>query len=261
MTDAGGRAPTSRVTVVVAPVVLGAVLIGLWQLLVRVFHVQDTIVPAPSDIWEQLTGQHALIVDTTRKTGWNALQGLVIGTLAGIVGALLAHGVRALRELAAPIVVAVSVMPIVALGPVLYGLFGGMVDTARIVVAAIAVAIPVYVNTLRGLQQVRAVHLDLMRAYSTSAWQRTRAVTLPTATPYLFTGLRIGSSLAVISALITEYFGGPSDGLGFTINNEAKSGAFALAWAAVVGSIVLGLIFYLITFAIERWFGRHRSSA
>jgi NitT/TauT family transport system permease protein len=260
MSDTAERVPVSKVTAVVAPILLGAALIALWQLFVRAFDVQDTIVPAPSDIWHQLTDQHKLIFDTTRKTGWNALQGLVIGTIAGIVGALIAHGVRTLREMAAPIVVAISVTPIVALGPVLYGLFGGMVDTARIVVAAIAVAIPIYVNTLRGLQQVKAVHLDLMLAYSTSPWQRARAVTLPTATPYLFTGLRIGSSLAVISALITEYFGGPSDGLGFTINNEAKSGAFALAWAAVVGSIVLGLIFYIITFAIERWFGRHRST-
>jgi NitT/TauT family transport system permease protein len=246
------------VTAVAAPLVLGVALIALWQLVVRAFHVQDTIVPAPSDIWKQLRDQHTLIFDTTRRTGWNALQGLVIGTIVGIAGALLAHGVRALRQMAAPIVVAISVMPIVALGPVLYGLFGGMVDTARVVVAAIAVAIPIYLNTLRGLQQVKAVHLDLMLAYSSTAGQRTRTVTLPTATPYLFTGLRIGSSLAVISALITEYFGGPSDGLGFTINNEAKSGAFALAWAAVVGSIVLGLIFYVVTFAIERWFGRHR---
>ncbi|MCW2497371.1 ABC transporter permease subunit [Jatrophihabitans sp.] len=254
----GQRAPVSKVTAVVAPIVLGAALIALWQLLVRAFHIHDTIVPAPSDIWHQLTEEHTLIFDTTRKTGWNALQGLVIGTVVGIVGALLAHGVRVLREMAAPIVVAVSVMPIVALGPVLYGLFGGMTDTARIVVAGIAVAIPVYLNTLRGLQQVRAVHRDLMLAYSSTPWQRTWAVTLPTATPYLFTGLRIGSSLAVISALITEYFGGPSDGLGFTINNEAKSGAFALAWAAVVGSIVLGLIFYIVTYAVERWFARHR---
>lgn len=252
------RKPVSKVTLVVAPIVLGAALIALWQLLVRAFHVQDTIVPAPSDIWHQLTQEHTLIFDTTRKTGWNALQGLIVGAIAGVIGALLGHSVRALRELAAPIVVAVSVMPIVALGPVLYGLFSGMADTARIVVAAIAVAIPIYLNTLRGLQQVKAVHRDLMLAYSTSAWQRTRSVTLPTATPYLFTGLRIGSSLAVISALITEYFGGPSDGLGFTINNEAKSGAFALAWAAVVGSIVLGLIFYLVTYGIEQWFARHR---
>jgi NitT/TauT family transport system permease protein len=258
MTGSGSRTPAARVTAVVAPVVLGVALIALWQLIVRAFDVQDTIVPAPSDIWHQLADQHALIVHATRRTGWNALQGLVLGTIVGTVGALLAHGVRVLREMAAPVVVAVSVMPIVALGPVLYGLFGGMVDTARIVVAAIAVAIPIYVNTLRGLQQVRAVHLDLMLAYSTTAWQRTRAVTLPTATPYLFTGLRVASSLAVISALITEYFGGPSDGLGFAINNEAKSGAFALAWAAVVGSIILGLVFYLITFGIERWFGRHR---
>jgi NitT/TauT family transport system permease protein len=97
-----------------------------------------------------------------------------------------------------------------------------------------------------------------MHAYSARAVQKSRIVTLPTATPYIFTGLRIGSSLAVISALVTEYFGGPNDGLGFGISNFAKEGKYALAWACVLGSIILGLIFYLVTFAIERWFSRHR---
>jgi NitT/TauT family transport system permease protein len=252
------RAPISKTTAVVAPIVLGIVLVGLWQLLVKAFDVKDTLVPAPSDIWSQLTEEHSLVYSYTKATGWNALQGLIVGAVFGVIGALLAHSIRVFREMISPIVVAVSVVPIVSLGPVLYGLFGGQQDTARIIVAAIAVAIPVYVNTLRGLQQVKAVHRELMHAYSSTAWQRIKTVTLPTATPYLFTGLRIGSALAVISALITEYFGGPSNGLGFGITNFAKSGQYSLAWACVVGSIILGLLFYLVTFAAERWFARHR---
>lgn len=245
---------------VLAPVVLGVVVLLAWQAAVQVFDIPVYFVPAPRGILAQLGDQPASIWDAARVTGWNALRGLVLGAVVGLVGALLAGSVAVVREMAAPLVVAVSVMPIVALGPVLYGLFGGMFNTARVLVAAITVAVPVYVNTLRGLQQVQPVHRDLMTAYDASGWQRARTVTLPTGLPHLFTGLRIGSSLAVISALITEYFGGPGDGLGLAIRNSASSGRIALAWAYVVGSIVLGLVFYLATYAAERWFGRHQMS-
>ncbi len=94
--------------------------------------------------------------------------------------------------------------------------------------------VPVYINTLRGLRQVRPVHRDLMRVYAASARQQQLAVTLPTAAPYVFTGLRVASSLAVISALIAEYFGGPIGGLGKSITSSAASSNYALAWAYVL---------------------------
>jgi NitT/TauT family transport system permease protein len=163
-----------------------------------------------------------------------------------------------LDRLAAPLVAALAVMPIVALAPVLYTMYGADVETARQIVAGLAVLIPVYFNTLRGLRQVRPVHRDLMRAYAATPRQQQVAVTLPTAMPYLFTGLRIGSSLAVISALVAEYFGGPVSGLGKSITSAASSSNYSLAWAYVLGSILLGLAFYAITLGVERWFTRHR---
>ncbi len=84
-----------------------------------------------------------------------------------------------------------------------------------------------------------------------------RTVTLPTAAPYVFTGLRIASSLAVISALVAEYFGGPIGGLGKSITSAAASSNYPLAWAYVFGSIVLGLLFYGVTLVVELWFTRH----
>ena len=85
-------------------------------------------------------------------------------------------------------------------------------------------------------------------------------MTLPTATPYVFTGLRIASSLAVISALIAEYFGGPIGGLGKSITSAAASSNYPLAYAYVVGAIVLGLAFYVVTLLVELWFSRHSSA-
>lgn len=251
-------APGTSVRTVVAPLVFGAVVVGLWQVLVTALDIDPYVVPAPSAILAEVVDNLGSVTSGAVHTGLNALLGLVIGTLVAVVAAVLASVVKVLDALAAPVVAALSVMPIVALAPVLYTLYGASVETARVLVAALAVLIPVYVNTLRGLRQTKAVHRDLMRAYAATPTQQQWAVTLPTAAPYLFTGLRIASSLAVISALVAEYFGGPIGGLGKSITSAASSSNYPLAWAYVLGAIVLGLVFYCVALAVERLATRHR---
>ena len=243
---------------VLAPLLFGVAAIGLWQVAVQASGVEPFIIPAPSDIGAEVTANWSSILDGARVTGGNALYGLLIGAVIGVVGALVSYAARVLDEMAVPVVAAAAVVPIVALAPALYRMFGAQYDTARILVAALSVSIPVYLNTLRGLRQVTAVHRDLMTAYAAGPLQVARAVTLPTATPYVFTGLRIASSLAVISALVAEYFGGPVSGLGKSITTSASSSNYPLAWAYVVGSILVGLTFYVVTLVAELWFaGRH----
>jgi NitT/TauT family transport system permease protein len=219
---------------VLAPLVFGVVFLGLWQALVMLLHIEANIVPSPLAIAAEFTANLDSVVSGALRTGANALIGLVVGSLVGIGGAVLANVAGVVDRLAAPLVAALSVMPIVALAPVLY------------------------LNTLRGLRQVRPVHRDLMRVYAATARQQQFAVTLPTAAPYAFTGLRIGSSLAVISALVAEYFGGPVGGLGKSITSAAASSNYPLAWAYVLGSILLGLVFYGAALGVERWTTRHR---
>jgi NitT/TauT family transport system permease protein len=161
--------------------------------------------------------------------------------------------------MAAPIVAALAVIPIVALAPVLNSMYGADSQLGRQIIAALAVFVPVFINTLRGLRQALPVHRDLMSAYAASPWQVMRTVTLPTATPFVFTGIRIGASLAVISALVAEYFGGPRGGLGGLISTSAASSAYPRAWAYVLVSIALGLVFYLVTLTVERLASRRRS--
>ncbi|CAN5254524.1 ABC transporter permease [soil metagenome] len=246
-----------RARKIMAPVILGVVVIVLWQLVVVGFAIKPYVLPSPLSIWDQFTRAFGTIWSGTKVTGFNALVGLLLGAVLGILFAVFSALLRVFDELSLPVVLALAVVPIVALAPVLYTMFGAGEETARQLVAALAVFIPVYVNTLRGLRQVRPVHRDLMRAYAASAWQATRTVTLPGATPFLFTGLRIASSLAVISALIAEYFGGPVDGLGRSITSAASYSNYALAYAFVLGSIVLGLVFYLLTLALEKFATRH----
>jgi NitT/TauT family transport system permease protein len=248
----------SRLTTLLAPAVLGIAMLGIWQAVIDMFGIDPFIVPSPHAIYGELTDNWGSVWEGMRGTGRNALFGLLIGAVAGILGALVANAVRVIDLMAVPIVAALSVVPIVALAPALYSMFGAAANTARVIVAAITVIIPVYVNTLRGLRQVTPVHRELMRVFAASHAQVARTVTLPTATPYVFTGLRIASSLAVIAALIAEYFGGPVDGLGKAITTSAASSDYPLAWAYVVGAILLGLAFYVVTLLVELRVARHR---
>lgn len=249
----------SRLRVVLAPVLFGVVALLLWQWFVTARNIQPYVLPSPSAIWEQFTGNLDIIRDAAITTAKNALLGLIIGSFFGIGWAAIAAAIRPVEQMAAPVVVALSVIPIVALAPVLYAMFGAAAQTGRVLVAAIAVFVPVYVNSLRGLRTVAPLHRDLMRSYAATGWQATRTVTLPGAVPFIFTGIRIASSVAVISALIAEYFGGPLDGLGISITSAVSSSRYSLAWAFVLGSVVIGLLFYCVTYALEALVTRHRA--
>ena len=248
----GARSTAGLVRTVLAPVLLGALAIAAWQGFVVAFDVKPLVVPSPSSIAEQFTANAGLITTSALATARNALLGLAAGVVVALAGAALSAAVRVVDGASAPLVTAASVVPIVALAPVLYTMFGSDEQNARVVVAAIAAFVPVYVNTLRGLRTVDPIHRDLMRAYAATPWQATRAVTLPGALPFFCTGLRIASSVAVISALVAEYFGGPVDGLGRAITTAVSSSRYALAWAYVVGAMLIGLVFYGVTSLVER---------
>lgn len=245
--------------VVVAPVALGLVALGAWQFLVSVVGVDDYLLPSPAAISGEFVAFFPSILDGARITGLNTLFGLVVGSLVAILLAALAAAAKPIDGMAAPIVAALAVVPIVALAPVLNTMFGADSQFGRQVIAGIAAFTPVFLNTLRGLRQALPVHRDLMRVYAASPGQAFRTVTLPTATPFILTGMRIASSLAVISALVAEYFGGPRGGLGGLISTYAAQSAYARSWAFVVGAIFLGVLFYLVTSGLERFARRHRS--
>jgi NitT/TauT family transport system permease protein len=236
---------------VLAPLLLGVAALVLWQVAVTALDVKPFVLPSPVSIGEEFAQNLGSVASGSRVTGGNALIGLVVGAVVAVVVASLAALLRVFDGLVAPIVAAAAVVPIVALAPVLYTMFGASVETARQLVAALAVFVPVYVNTLRGLRQATPVHRDLMRAYAATPWQSTLTITLPAAVPFFFTGLRIASSLAVISALVAEYFGGPVGGLGKSITTAASGSDYALAYAYVLGAVLVGLVFYCVTAGLE----------
>lgn len=244
---------------VLPPIAFGVLALLAWQMLVQFAHIQPYLLPSPLAIWAQVQLIGPLFIPATIATGANALVGLVIGAIVAIVFALLASRLPVVDELIAPIVAAVAVVPIVSLAPVLGNMFGATSEAPRRVIVAIVVFVPVFINTVRGLRQVKPVHRDLLRAYAASSWQISRTVTIPGALPYVFTGLNIASSLAVISAIVAEYFGGLQNGLGSRITSAASNSAYPRAWAYVFAAILLGLIFYGATLALERLASRRRT--
>ncbi|TDT29054.1 ABC transporter permease [Naumannella halotolerans] len=244
------EAPATRV---IAPVALGVIALGLWQALAGSGVVDDYLLPSPGAIAGEFVAFAPELFAAAKVTGWNALVGLVGGTVIGVVLALAASMAKPIDAMAAPVVAALAVVPIVALAPVLNTMFGADAETGRQMIAGLAAFTPVFVNTLRGLRQTRPVHRELLRAYAASTWQTLRVLTLPAAVPFIFTGVRIASSLAVISALVAEYFGGPRGGIGSFITTASASSQYARAWAYVAVAILLGLVFFLVTAAMERW--------
>lgn len=237
---------------IVAPVVTGVLLVVIWQVASGIKIGRLTLVPSPGDVFAAFATYFGIIADDALVTGTNTLIGLVGGAIVGIVLAGLAAWLRPIDGMAAPIVAAIAVVPIVALTPLLNTMFGASSQFGRQIVAGIAAFVPIYVNMLRGLRQARPVQRDLFLASAASGGQTFRKLTLPTALPYLLTGIRIASSVAVISALVAEYFGGPTNGLGTAIASYSKTGNAAVAWAYVGASILVGLIFFLVTVLLER---------
>jgi NitT/TauT family transport system permease protein len=230
----------------------GVLVVIAWQLTVTVGRIAPFIVPAPSAIWAELVEQRTNVWNAALASGENALIGLIGGAVAGVLAALAASRFRPLSEVSVPFAAVLNALPIIALAPILNNMFESTSSVPRRLVAGIIAFFPVFINTLRGLREVDPIHRELMHSYAASGWTFARKVRLPGALPFVFTGLRQASSLAVIAAVVAEYFGGLQNGLGSRITSAAAFTAYPRAWAFVVGACLLGLVFYLSTLLLER---------
>jgi NitT/TauT family transport system permease protein len=237
---------------VLPPIVVGVGLLVLWEAFVEARNIQPYVLPKPTAIWEQLRVNADDIFGTAKASGANAVVGLVVGSILGVAAAVLAARSRLVDELLTPLAAAVNAMPIIALAPVFNTMFASTSVVPRRLVVTVVAFFPVFVNTIRGLRQVDPVHRELLDSFAASQWQFTRTVRLPGALPFVFTGLRLASSLAVIAAVVSEYFGGLQTGLGTRITSAAANTAYPRAWAYVVAACALGLAFYLAALLLER---------
>jgi NitT/TauT family transport system permease protein len=250
--------------------VWGALFLFAWEMLVKVRNIQPFLLAPPSAIAKELKRdlarmfdegdsslpfaiKNSFVLSAARSTATNALIGLVLGAFVGVLVALVAQRFASIGAILGPISAAFNTMPIVALGPIFYNLFGATSEGARRIVVALVAFFPVFVNTLKGLTQVDPVHEELMRSYAATDSAFLRLVRLPNALPFALTGFRVAASLSVIAAVVVEYFGGVQNGLGSKVGSAMKQSQTAKAWSYITAAIALGLAFYVFGLLLERW--------
>jgi NitT/TauT family transport system permease protein len=226
--------------------------IALWEGYTRYGGVEEFLLPPLSTILETVWNER----DTLWAAGWftfkEALGGFVIGSAAAILlGVVLARW-RGLQGALMPFAIAANAVPIIAFAPITNNWFGLLNPASKMAIAAVLVFFPVFVNTLRGLTSVRPSQIELMRSYAAGELEIFRRVRFPTALPYIFTALKVATVLAMIGAIVGDYFGGSQDALGILIRRSAGIFAFDLAWAAIVVASVFGIAFYAAVAVAER---------
>lgn len=236
--------------------VVGVLVIVAWQVGIDVFNVQRFLLPKPSAIAQAFWEQRSMLWSAGLYTFSEAVWGFVIGCSAGILAAVALARFRRVGGALLPYFVAATAIPIVAFAPIANAWFG-IEKQSKIFIAAVLCFLPVMVNTLRGLTSVRPSQIDLMHSYAASDLAIFRLVRMPAALPFVFAALKVASVLAMIGAIVGEYFGGSQQQLGIVIKNAAALFNFETAWAAIIVACVLGLGFYLAVVAVEhlvmRW--------
>jgi NitT/TauT family transport system permease protein len=223
-----------------------------WQVLVSVLSIQRFLLPKPTQIATAFWGQRSSLWSAGWFTFQEALGGFVIGsTLAILVGLVLARW-KPLRSAVMPYAIAANAVPIIAFAPITNAWFSPLSKSSKMAIAAVLVFFPVLVNTIRGLTSVRPQSIELMRSYAAGEFEIFRRVRVPAALPYIFTALKVASVLAMIGAIVGEYFGGSIEALGVQIKNSASLFQFETAWAAILVASLLGIAFYLAVALAER---------
>lgn len=242
-------------------ILIAASVLFLWEFLVRAFDVQQFILPRPSNIaaefWSEVQlflsqTDSSILFEATRATLWSAFGGFVIGCGFGILIALITARFTVLSEATMPFAIAANSVPIVAFAPIMNNWFGLTNPLSKMAIVAVIVFFPAMINTVRGLTLVEKRELELMHSYAASPVKILLALRIPNALPYIFSALRVASALAVIGAVVGEFFGGPRATLGVFITQEASAFDFARAWAAIVMASLIGIGFYVAVLLAER---------
>ena len=231
--------------------VFGISFLALWEAAVRGFDLKPYFLAAPSKIFEQFFKNYSRIWEASMVSGGNALVGLLVGTVFGVAMSFILSRYRFLGELITPLAIALNAIPIFVLVAVLNNMYSITSEIPRRVMVTLVVYFIVLVNVAKGLTQVRSTHVELMRSYAASEFVILRKVRVPNAVPYLFTALKVAAPASVITAFVSEYFGGLQNGLGSRITSNIANAKNAAAWAYVLGACLLGLAFYTVSIILE----------
>lgn len=224
----------------------------LWEFFVRIFEIQQFLLPAPSVIGTAFADNFDRLMHIGWFTTKEAIGGFVIGCGLGILVALATARWSVASETLMPFAIAANSVPIIAFAPILNNWFGIDNPLSKMAIVAVIVFFPMMINTVRGLTLVDPAALELMRSYAANEFEILFKLRLPNALPYMFNAFKIAAALSMIGAVVSEYFGGNRSALGVFITQEAAQFRFARAWAAIIIACIVGVTFYLIILAVER---------
>ena len=244
-----GRVP-ARVRSIVVPALFGVAVLALWEMGVRISGISAVILPAPSMVISTFfTSLDTLWVDFVQTVLKGALRGFLIGAISAFVIAIIIDRSPFLTKGMLPIGNFFAALPIVGVAPIMVNWFG-FDWQSKAAVVVIMVFFPVLVNTVQGLSASNAMQRDLMKTYAASYFETLFKLRLPSAMPHIFNGLKIATTLSLIGAIVAEYFGSPTRGMGFRISTGVGSLSIDLVWAeifvaAIVGSVFFGLMTWI----------------
>ncbi|MFZ5791804.1 MAG: ABC transporter permease, partial [Pseudomonadota bacterium] len=235
-----------------APALFGIWLVYLWEIAVVGFGIPQVLLPAPHQIAHQLVAQAPVLAADFRQTFLKAvLAGWMMGSGLGLLVAIAIDRVPFLQRGLLPLGNLVSAVPIVGIAPIMVMWFG-FDWQSKAAVIVVMTFFPMLINALAGFNQTDAMGRDLMRSYAAGYWQVFFKLRLPSALPFVFNALKINSTLALIGAIVAEFFGSPIAGMGFRISVEVARMNVDMVWATIAIAALAGSIFYGVLALLER---------
>ena len=237
-------ASDTRSVSLIIPIIFGVTIVLMWEVLVRMLGVSAVILPAPSDIAVQFANSIPLLWADLRQTIIKgALTGYIIGMAAAFGVAIIADRSEFLTKGILPVGAFMAALPIVGTAPIFVKWLGSDWQSKAAVVS-VMVFFPILVNTVAGLKDSTVIQRDLMRTYGAGYWSTLFKLRIMVAMPFIFNGLKIATTLALIGAIVAEFFGSPTLGMGFRISTSVGRLAMDMVWAEIIVAAVVGTAFY-----------------
>ena len=243
---------SSHVTKIFIPTLFGLIILLMWELIVIGLNINPVLLPAPTAIVLKFSNSLSILwIDFVQTLIKGALSGYILGCSSAIITAIAIDKFDFLKRGLLPLGNFISALPIVGMAPIFVMWFGFDWES-KCAIVVVMVFFPMLVNSVQGLELVDHSRQDLMKTYNASYTQTLFKLRLPSALPFIFNGLKICSTLALIGAIVAEFFGSPIKGMGFRISSEVGRFALDMVWAEIFVAALAGCLFYGLIALIEQ---------